>query len=142
MGRSESTGATSPNSDLNGAPNRRRAVGELSSAISLRTWRAISSRLRSGIGQQNHTPRGWNRGIQTVFLLSGQDLARGASGTGALGGRRAVDRRPMEVSVGDGSFVLEAVDPLLQRHPARRCRMGSGGTLQGPSGEREAIPVC
>lgn len=52
MGRSESTGATSPNSDLNGAPKRRRAVGEFSSAISLRTWWAISSRLRSAIGQK------------------------------------------------------------------------------------------
>lgn len=51
MGRSESTGAISPNSDLNGAPNRRKAVGEFSSAISLLTCRLISSRFRSVDGQ-------------------------------------------------------------------------------------------
>ena len=34
IGRSESRGLTSPNSDLNGAPNLCSAVGELSSVIS------------------------------------------------------------------------------------------------------------
>ena len=47
MGNSESTGATSPISDLKGAPNRRRAVGDASSVISYWTCLLISSRLRS-----------------------------------------------------------------------------------------------
>jgi hypothetical protein len=47
IGSSESTGDTSPNSDLNGAPNRCRAVGELSSDISHLTCSDTSSRLRS-----------------------------------------------------------------------------------------------
>lgn len=47
IGSSESTGATSPNSDLKGAPKRLRAVGELSSAISLLTCSAINSRFKS-----------------------------------------------------------------------------------------------
>lgn len=47
MGSSESSGDTSPYSDLKGAPNRRNAVGELSSAISHFTCSETSSRLRS-----------------------------------------------------------------------------------------------
>lgn len=59
-GSSESRGDTSPNSDLNGAPNLRRAVGELSSAISSLTCSARSSRLRSSgrkRGQRADTKR-------------------------------------------------------------------------------------
>ena len=51
MGRSESIGATSPKSDLNGAPKRWRAVGEDSSDISYLTCWEMSSRLRSAVGQ-------------------------------------------------------------------------------------------
>lgn len=51
MGSSESSGDTSPYSDLNGAPNRRRAVGELSSEISHLTCSDISSRFRSAKGR-------------------------------------------------------------------------------------------
>lgn len=47
IGNSESTGATSPKSDLKGAPKRRRAVGWASSAISRRIWVLSNSRLRS-----------------------------------------------------------------------------------------------
>lgn len=47
MGNSDSWGETSPRSDRKGAPNRWRAVGELSSLISQLTCSAMSSRLRS-----------------------------------------------------------------------------------------------
>ena len=47
IGSSESRGDTSPKSDLNGAPNRRRAVGEFSSEISHLTCSETSSRFRS-----------------------------------------------------------------------------------------------
>lgn len=47
IGNSESYGVTSPRSDLKGAPNRRRAVGELSSLISQRTCSEMSSLFRS-----------------------------------------------------------------------------------------------
>ena len=47
MGSSESSGETSPCSDLKGAPKRRRAVGVLSSLISHLTCSETSSRLRS-----------------------------------------------------------------------------------------------
>jgi len=47
IGKSESIGDTSPRSDLNGAPKRRRAVGELNSEISYLTSCDMRSRLRS-----------------------------------------------------------------------------------------------
>ncbi len=47
MGNSESSGDTSPKSDLKGAPNRRSAVGELSSEISHLTCSEMSSRFKS-----------------------------------------------------------------------------------------------
>jgi hypothetical protein len=50
MGSSESSGDTSPNSDLKGAPNRRSAVVELSSLISHFTCSEMSSRFRSAKG--------------------------------------------------------------------------------------------
>lgn len=47
IGSSESRGETSPNGDLKGAPNRRSAVGELSSLISHLVCWEMSSRFKS-----------------------------------------------------------------------------------------------
>ena len=91
MGNSESSGETSPKSDLKGAPNRRSAVGELSSEISHLTCSEMSSRFKSrdrpvsqrmlqdpgriynpcGGGRTRDVSR---RGQRTVFLLSRQAL--------------------------------------------------------------------
>lgn len=70
IGNSESTGATSPNSDLKGAPKRWRAVGWASSTISRRTWALRSSRLRSDIVSIRPSSTGiWLPYNALVFLL-------------------------------------------------------------------------
>ncbi len=110
MGSSESNGETSPNSDLKGAPNRRSAVGELSSDISHLTCSATSSRLRSkgrSVSRHKRGSAGWRRGVSlskgerkgqgrnrawqlTVFLLPRKRLALGWNRGVALGPERQV----------------------------------------------------
>lgn len=79
IGSSESSGATSPRSDLNGAPKRCRAVGEANSEISHLTCWEMSSLLRSTVFSQK-----WSEGsdeIRTVLLLSRQNGAFGGYGS-------------------------------------------------------------
>lgn len=73
IGRSESSGLTSPNSDLKGAPNLCSAVGELSSVISNLTCWDRSSRLRSACCQLPSPFLGFTR--RTMLLLPCQSLS-------------------------------------------------------------------
>ena len=77
IGRSESRGETSPKSDLKGAPNRCRAVGEFNSVISNLVCWAISSRFRSagGVSLQSLHYFSGLQDVPTMLLLSGQDLS-------------------------------------------------------------------
>lgn len=136
MGRSESTGATSPNSDLNGAPKRRRAVGEFSSAISLRTWWAISSRLRSAIGQKKAFEEEESEHPDSVLA------SRSGSGPEVVRNRwswRTPCVRPPSV---DGGFrwgqllCSRGRRPLVATTSCEKIRIRSGGTLRELSEEQ------